>query len=142
MKKLFVLLFSLLLFLPAFAQQGQGNWYTVLFPSAAQTATVTTPSQTNANWRGIQLSVNITAYTSGTWTPSIQGWDPSSSTWYDILVGPALAATGKTVLKVYPGILPTPNGSASDMLPRTWRVVMTGASTPIATFSVGGELAL
>lgn len=137
MKKLIALL-ALLLSLTAHAQQGSLN--TTIFPSAARTATATQAAQTNASWRGLHISVNVTAYTSGTWTPRIQGQDPVSLTWYDILVGSPISATGTTILKLYPGIVATANASASDVLPRTWRMVMTGASTPIATFSVGGSL--
>jgi hypothetical protein len=47
----------------------------------------------------------------------MQGKDPVTETYYNILVGPAIAATGATILKIYPGIGTVVNGAASDVLP-------------------------
>lgn len=139
MKRLYALAF-LLAFCSMLHAQTQGNWYTSLFASAARTATATTPAQTNVSWQGLHLIINVSAYTSGTWTPHIQAQDPVSLTWYDLLVGNGITATGTTVLKVRPGIVAVANTSAADALPRTWRVSVVGTLTPIATFSVGGLL--
>lgn len=109
--------------------------------STAQTATsVTSGDFGNFGYRGAHFIVNVTTFTSGTYTPKIQGKDPVTGTYYDILVGPAISATGATILKIYPGISTIANGAASDVLPQTWRVVLTGASTPNMVLSVVANL--
>jgi hypothetical protein len=132
MKRFFALLIALA---PLFAlAQNSGG---TLIPSAAYTATVTSGDQDNTQFRGVHVVINVSSYTNGNFTPKIQGKDPASGTYYDILVGPAISATGATVLKVYPGIGSAANGAAQDILPKTWRVTVIGASTPSATLSVG-----
>lgn len=109
--------------------------------SAARTATTTSTDQHNENHRGGHFAINVTALAA---TPSIvakiQGKDPASNEWYDVLVGAAITATGLTVLKVYPGITPSANASACDVLPVTWRVVVTHADADSITYSVGASL--
>jgi len=125
----------------AFAQVANTN-YTPL-PQATQTATtVNSPVQTNYNYRGGHFIINVMTVTGGTYTPHIQAQDPISFTWYDILVGPTISASGITILKIYPGIGVVTNGSASDILPLTWRVQLIGASTPNMMISVDVYLEL
>jgi len=125
---------------PAHAQMDVANVQASLFPLAAQTATtLTSNDQQNASWKGLHVIVNVTSYTSGTYTPHIQGEDEYGN-YYDILVGPAISATGITVLKVYPGIATLANGAASDLLPAVWRVQLVGATTPSMTISVDANL--
>lgn len=117
------------------------NLATQILPSAARTAaTVDSADQTNSGWRGIHLIINVTAFTSGTYTPHVQAKDPVSGTYYDILIGTAISATGLTVLKIYPGMATISNGASADFLPRIWRVHFVGASSPSMTFSVGAFL--
>lgn len=139
MKKLIL---SLLLALGcALAQAQVTNFVTTPLASAAQTAgTVNSADQTNYLFSGGHFVINISAYTSGTYTPHIQGKDPVSGAYYDILVGTALNSAGTTVLKVYPGIGALANGSASDVLPQTWRVQLIGGSSPSMTISVAAYL--
>ncbi len=68
-------------------------------------------------------------------TPTIQGQDPVSGIWYDILVGAAKTAIGLTVLKVYPGITPSANVAVSDLLPPIWRVNMAVGNADSMTYS-------
>lgn len=138
MKKLILAVLFSLFSVTSFAQNISG----VLAASAARTATFTSTDQTNVQWRGVHVIVDITAFTSGTWTVTIQGKDPVSEKYYTLLTGAALAGTGTTVYKVYPGIVAVANASVPDFLPKTWRVVVTGAATPVATFSVGFNLEL
>lgn len=122
----------------AHAQTNTGNLSGTLLASASRTAaTVTSADQTNNNWRGIHLITNVSAYVGGNYTPKIQGKDPVSGNYYDILVGPPISATGMTVMKIYPGIAAVTSAAAADFLPRVWRVSISGASTPSMTFSVG-----
>jgi hypothetical protein len=137
------MLFSLLLFccLPCMAQVA--NQFETVLPAIAQTAaTVNSPTQQNFNFRGGHFVVYVSAYTSGTYTPHIQGYDAISGQWYDILVGTGISAIGENVVKIYPGISGTTNVAANDILPSVWRVQLIGTSTPAMTISVGVFLEL
>ena len=116
------------------AQNIQGT----LLPSASRTAaTVNTADQTNPAWKCLTVTINTSAFVSGTYTPTIQGKDPVSGNYYTLLAGAAIAGTGLVVMQVCPGIVAAANVAASAMLPRTWRVTLAGAATPSMTFSVG-----
>lgn len=121
---------------PTAIAQNTGNFYGTALASAARVATINSPDIVNNGYRGVHVVVRMSAFTSGTWTPSIEGKDPVSGVYYPILTGTAIAGVATQVLRVYPGITAAANAAASDFIPRTWRVVMTGASTPIGTFSV------
>lgn len=143
MKKLLIAVTAAIAFALTFYAQADttGNWYAQVFASAVQTGTtVNSSDMTNAAWRGADVIVNVSAYTSGTYTPHIQGKDPVSGNYYDILVGPAISATGTTVLHVYPGVTAAANSAAAAILPYTWRVQLVGATTPSMTLSVGANL--
>lgn len=120
-----------------FKVQAADNNSFVLLASSARTATVSSVDQRNPGWQRVHVIVNVSAYTSGTWTPRIQGKDPASGSYYDILVGAPITSTGLTVIKAGPGLWPRSLGSTPDFVPVTWRVQMTGTATPSATFSVG-----
>lgn len=109
----------------------------VLLASAARTATNSTPDQAGAGFSAAHVIVDVTAWTAGSVTPKLQGKDIASGKYYDLLIGPALVATGTTVLKIGRGISPAANGAAGDLLPETWRVVLTHADATSITYSVG-----
>lgn len=111
-------------------------------PLNTYAATVNSPDQSNRSYRGAHIIINTTTVNSGTFTPKIQGRDPISGNYYDILTGSAINAAGLTVLKVYPGITAAANAAVSDVLPRGWRIVMTGASTPSHIFSITTRMVL
>ncbi len=118
---------------------GQSNQIGTLLTSAARTVTTSSSDVTNTSTRMVHVIVNITSYTSGTWTPTVEGKDPVSGNYYTICTGPILSATGLTVIRLGPGNFAQFENEAvcNNFIPRTWRVTMTGASTPSATFSVG-----
>lgn len=100
--------------------------------------------QVNINGKGAYVYLNVTAIGTGTVTLHIQGKDQNTGTYYDILVEPtAIAANGFFVYEVYPGITAiaspgTVGGirqSASNDLPRTWKVTAVVA-TGAVTFSI------
>jgi hypothetical protein len=143
MKKIIV---ALLLLLASFAAAAQNttNIPVTLLPSLARSATtVTTVDQTNTSFTKVSVIINVSAYTSGNYTPHIEAKDPVSGVYYDLLVGSAINTTstsGPVVLYVGAGVLATPNVAAAAPLPRTWRLRMAGASSPVMTFSVGAFL--
>lgn len=133
------ILLALLLASIALLAAAQSNTVGVLLSSAARTTTTSSSDVTNTSTRGAHIVVNVTAYTSGTWTPVVEGKDPVSGNYYTILTGPAITSTGMTIIKVYPGIMAQSADQpwANDFLPRTWRITMNGTLSPNATFSVG-----
>lgn len=109
---------------------------------AIAAAGTTTIDRSNHNARGLHLVIDITAIagTSPTLTCTIQGYDPISGKYYDILASTALNATGTTVLKVYPGLTAAANAAANDVLPRNWRLkVVAGGTSPTATATVAAN---
>lgn len=112
-----------------------------VLPSAARTATNNSSDFTNYNSRGLHIAFDVTAVSgTGSVTPVIQGLDPSSGKYYDLLVGPTVTATGLNIIKLYPGIVASANASASDILPRTWRVEIRHADASSYTYSVGANV--
>jgi hypothetical protein len=112
-------------------------------PSAARTATKDGDPVKNDHWRGCHVIINVTSITATPLlTPRIQGKDPVSDGWYDVLVGSVISATGMTVLKVYPGIAAVANVAASDLLPSVFRVRIDHADADSATYSVGVHVAV
>lgn len=128
----------------------QSPYYAVNQNAPAALLTLTAASvgtnsanQTNASFRGVILTVNITALggTSPTLTVTIEGQDPVSGGYYTVLASAALSATGLTTLVVFPGVAVTANESASTPLPVTWRVATAIAGTsPAVTATIGAAL--
>ena len=128
----------------AFSASAQQNLNGTVAPFQSQAFTATTlnsSTYTNTNCKGAHFIVNLSSYTSGNVTVHIQGQDPVSASWYDILVSPAISSTTGSpyIMKVYPGATILANYSTSDFLPYTWRVQLVGASTPSMTLSVGAN---
>jgi hypothetical protein len=123
-------------------QKSNTDTNTSLTVLAAQgTGTVNSADQVNVSGRGITVVINITVITAGTLTVTIQGKDIASGVYYTILASAALAATGTTVLTVYPAGVVTANLSANAALPRTWRVSSVVATGPV-TATVGASVIL
>ncbi len=136
-----VALIALFVFCLVQCAHAQNNSVYKPIPSAAYTASqVNSPDMGNSSYLGGQFIINVSAYTSGSYTVKLQGKDPVSGVYYDILVGTALSSTGITILKLYPGIATSANAAASDVLPQTWRVQLNGAATPSMTLSVDAVL--
>lgn len=107
----------------------------------AQTRAATTTSADFVNYgsKGIHLVVDVTVVPGvDTVTPKLQGM--INNVYYDLLVGSAIVATGTTVLKLYPGISATANVSSSDVLPGSWRVVMTHSAATTFNYTVSANL--
>lgn len=114
-----------------------------LITLTAASAGVNGTDQINNTGRGINVVINITAITgtTPTLTVTLQGKDTVSGVYYTILASAALAATGTTVLQVFPGATATANVSANALLPRTWRVIsVIGGTTPSVTATVSASV--
>ncbi len=114
---------------------------TLLYSSAARTATPTAAQFAAGGNRGMHLVINVTAVTdTPSVVPTIDGYDAASNTWYNLLTGAAIVATGTTVLKIYPGIATVAGAAASDVIPQTVRLVMTHADADSITYSAAAHL--
>ena len=110
---------------------------TTLYASAVRAATITSSDIVkSSNYRGIHVIINVTAVPGAdTITPKIQG-RTATGTYYDLLVGSAIVATGTNVIKINPGAAVIANAVASDTIPDVWRVVVTHSAATNFTYSV------
>jgi hypothetical protein len=114
----------------------RNNLAGVLLASEARTTTQTTADQTNYNGRGIHVILDVTAITD---TPSIvlkiEG-KSASGIYYTLLEGAAVTGVSKNIYKVMPWAANVANVSAADLLPRTWRIVITHSDADSITYSL------
>lgn len=112
-----------------------------LLASAARTASVNTADLRNAHHRGARVHINATAAAD---TPSVvftvQGKDPVTGDYYDLLASAAVTGAGDTYLLIYPGATVTANVSANAVLPPHWRVKAVAADADSLTYSITAEL--
>lgn len=120
--------------------RARANGELILLASAARTALINSSDQVNYNARGVIVTVDITAYTSGTLTCTIKYKDSLSGKYITQLASAALAAAATTQLTVYPGVTVAANGAVSQPLPRVWRVEMTVGDATSITYSVSANL--
>lgn len=105
--------------------------------STARTATPTNVEISDKYVKGIQVVINVTASSATpSVVPTIDGHDPLSDTWYNILTGSAITGASAVVLRVHPDLLAAANLTAKDFLPAKYRVVMTHADADSITYSV------
>lgn len=121
----------------------RGNTDLTVLASAARVATLNSSDFVNYNSRGLHVIIDVTVDpASASIVAKIEGKDVLSGKYYTILEAAAIAAVGTTVLKVFPGITAAANLSASDIIPRTWRVTVTHADSDSLTYSIGASLIL
>lgn len=112
-----------------------------LLASSARTVTVNTADQDNYGYRGLDLTIDVTASSA---TPSVvftvQGKDPASGGYYTILASAAITGVGTTTVRVYPGLTAANNTVANFVLPRTWRVNCNHSDADSITYTVGACL--
>lgn len=100
----------------------------------------TSPDQTNFYGRGVKVFLNATAIGTGALIVLIQYKDPVSGQYITALTSAAVIANGLTQYTIYPGIAAVANVAVNDVVPRTWRVQVTGANS--SSFTVGGAIIL
>lgn len=101
---------------------------TVQTLTAQAAGTVTTGSLDTSQSKGCLIFINVTAVT-GSLTVTLQGLS-SGGTAYTVLASAAIAATGMTVLRVYPGLTAAANATASDVLPVSCQIQSVVATGP------------
>lgn len=111
----------------------------VIYESAARTADPEMKDQ-RIRGRGLVVTIDVTAVSA---TPSvvftIQGKDPASGKYRDILVSAAITATGTTVLRVYPGLTAAANTVASDVVDAVYRIRAVHGDADSITYTVGAS---
>jgi hypothetical protein len=108
-----------------------------VYTSVARTATPTAVSISDRHVESIHVVIVTSAIAATpSVVPTIDGYDPLSGTWYNILTGAAITSTGTIVLKVGPDLVAVANLTANDVLPRTYRVVMTHGDADSITYTV------
>lgn len=115
----------------------------ILFPSAARAVAQAYASgdQDGTDVEFLHVIVDVTAVTdTPALTVRIQGKDPASGKYYDILVSAVIATVTTTVLRVGPGLTAVANLVANDIVPSIWRVTVTHGDTDEAVYSVGANL--
>ncbi len=111
----------------------------------SDTGAVTTLYGPFGNFGGSGLIVNVNA-TAAANTPSVvftvQGYDPVSDTWYDLLASAAVTAAAVKTLQVHPALTAVTNLAASALVPDQWRVkaVAGAGATKSLTYSISGTL--
>ena len=111
----------------------------VITLTAASTG-VASPVYTMGGNYALQVYINVSALTgtSPTLTVTIQGYDPTSGTYFTVLASTAIAATGFTVLTVATGTTAAANSVANSIMPQQFRINTTiGGTTPAVTATIG-----
>lgn len=122
-------------------ERKRNNQTLTMLTSAVRSSTTASGNFTNHNSRGGHFVIDISDIeTDATLTPTIQGNDELTDEYYDILTGLEITTAGTHVIKVYPGIGQIPNGAASDILPRLFRINMVYGGTDDITYSVSCAL--
>jgi hypothetical protein len=115
----------------------------VIIPSVADrtAATVGTTITNKTGGSELLVFVDITVDDeSAAVTFLVDGLDPASGKWYNILTSAALAAVASTVLRVSTHLTASANLIAKDIVPNEFRVRTTVADTDEMTYSVGYSL--
>lgn len=112
----------------------------VVLSSAARTAApipTTDPGFATPNGASSALFVVVTSALVS--SPSIdvivEGYDPASNTWYNIITAAAIVTATTTFLRVMPGVID--EDVANVILPEVIRVRVTHADADSITYSVG-----
>lgn len=121
----------------------QANQYLTIVPAATYDTDIDTADLKNPNFKGVVVIIDVTAEAGAhALVVTIQGKDPVSGKYYDLLASASITGTGTVILRVYPGLTASPNLVASDVLPADWRVKIDHTKTAASTFtmSIGAQL--
>ena len=90
--------------------------------------------------RVLEVTVDTTAFGSGSVTPSIEVYDEGKGGFVSVLAGAAIVAVGTVVLRYGLGITPVTNLAAQGVVGKRWRVVCTANNANTQTYSVGARI--
>lgn len=108
--------------------------------SLSRTATNNSGDLRNQDHKGIHVVLDVTDHGTGEIVLTIQGKDQVSGKYYTLLAGAAVTTTSTNVYKVYPDLTATTNVSANDIVPETFRILITHNNANAMTYSVGASL--
>jgi len=116
-----------------------------LLTSSARTTTTNSSDQTNYNWHGLLLTVDVTSAGTGSITPSIQIKDSISVNYKTIWTAAAALTTNGTY--VYTLAVPKPDAASYTevvglLVGRTWRLAMVANNANSVTYSVSADMVL
>lgn len=111
-----------------------------LYASAARTATPTAVTQRMGRYKGVKLVLDITAGSTLSITPKIEGVDSVSGKVFTVLTGAAATGVSTVVMTVYPGATAATNVAANDILPDTIKVTVTHGNATSCTYTVALHL--
>ena len=101
------------------------------------TTTQTTQDFKNEWGCGSEIYLNVSNAGTGSITITVQGKDPTSGVYYNVLQGAAVTSNGFTRYQIFPGATTAANVSVNDLMPYTWRIVMTANNANAISYSVG-----
>jgi hypothetical protein len=103
-------------------------------------ATYTSPDLQNLGGKDISVYLNTTNIGTATLTVAINGKDPASGTYFNLLTSTAVSTNTFTRLKIGPAIAASANAIAQDVLTPTFQIVATLGGTGNAVASLGYTL--
>ena len=136
---------GLLLFNGSSFDRQYNNIQGVLVPSGARTAAPAIPTQTNPNFRGVLLWLNVTvASGTGGLTTTIRGIEPVTGTAFvALLTATAVTATGLFTYVLYPGAVTGPfTLGTNGILPRVWTANVAAGDSSSYTYSLAYSMLL
>jgi len=121
--------------------QGQrGTQLGTLITHAAASAGVSSPIFETQMGLGLLVFINVTALTgtTPTITVTLSGLiNEAATASYTVIASTAIAATGLTVLRVYPGLTAAANATANDVVPARCRIAtVIAGTTPAVTATI------
>lgn len=123
------------------AEISRVNTAVSILASAERTTTQTQADQTNLYHRGIRVVLDVTVNgAGGSITLEIDAKDAVSGKYVPLLTGAAVTDTRTVTFLVYPSAAAVANLAVSDVLPLTWRVLVTANNANAVTYSVGAVL--
>lgn len=79
----------------------------------------------NDGFPGVVVFININTATDATITATVQGKSPvGTAEYYTIVASSALASTGLTAIRIYPGLPAAADATDNDVIPPTWRITV------------------
>ena len=113
--------------------------YTLLASAARTDHAATGVTQYNQGYKGLRLTIDISAFSGTSITFTVKGVDPISGNSYTLLASAAKSATGTFYLLIYPGCVAVANSVANEVLPAQWNLTSSGTITSV-TWSAHAEL--
>ena len=109
--------------------------------SAAQTTTQTSADISTLGYRALSAILDVSNAGTGSVTVTINGKDPASGNYYNLLTGAAVGTISTNPYFVGLGVVAVTNVAAAKPLPATIQIVVTANNANSMTYSVSATLA-